>query len=215
MESKVVMLGAGGHARSVMDIALTECGYEFAGCLSGGGERDVLGVPVIGGDELLERLYADGVRKFFVALGDNQLRKKLFDRCIGLGMEPVNIVSRSAQVSGFAKLGRGVCVLRGAVAHTNVVLGDNCIVNTKASLDHDCVVGSHCHISVGVSICGGVLVGEGTLVAPGAVVRDGVAIGAGSVVGMGAVVTKDIPAGVVAYGVPAKVVQEFGQGGKE
>ncbi|MDL2238321.1 acetyltransferase [Christensenellaceae bacterium OttesenSCG-928-K19] len=208
MKEKLVMVGAGPHAVSVMDIAIDECGYDVVGCIDRDMSKIVLGIPVIGNDEMLPEIFRSGVRCFFVAMGNNQLREKLFKYCMEIGMEPANIISTSAQISRWAKLGKGICVLRNSVVHTQAEVGDNCIINTGATVDHDCNIGETCHISVGAHICGSVRIGAGTLVGPGSVIRDGVSVGENTVIGMGASVVCDIPAGVMAYGVPAKVVDK-------
>jgi UDP-N-acetylbacillosamine N-acetyltransferase len=97
----------------------------------------------------------------------------------------------------------------GSVVNPGATLGRNVIVNTCASVDHDCVLEDGVHISPGAHLGGGVTVGRGTWIGIGAVVRDHVMIGAGVTIGAGAVVVKDIPDGVMAYGVPARVVKEI------
>lgn len=208
MKTKVILIGAGGHARSVMDIALENDEYDFAGCLSNTGEKDVLGIPIIGGDEMLPELIQDGVKHFFVAIGDNKIRNKIFNRCISLGMTPVNIVSKTATVSKRAKIGGGVCILHHAVVHVNAEIGDNCIINTGATVDHDCKVGKSAHISAESLICGFSHVGEGTLIAPGVTVRDRMNVGNWCVVGLGAAVVNDIEDNIICYGVPARIIKK-------
>ncbi len=210
MKKKTVVIGGGGHARSVMDMALSSPGLEIVGCLDPHA-KEVLDVPVIGRDEDLDQLYAAGVRHAFVALGDNALRRKLYRVLKEKGFELVNIISENAVVSPRAELGQGICVMVGAVVNVNTVIGDNCIINTNCNIDHDCNIGAHCHIAPGVAMSGMVEVGAGTHIGTGAAVIDGITIGEWSYIGAGAAVVKDIPPRVLAYGVPARVIRKLGE----
>ncbi|MCI8622571.1 MAG: acetyltransferase [Provencibacterium sp.] len=207
----LLLIGAGGHARSVLDIAL-ENGQPVAGCLSPDYPtlRSVPGleeIPIIGTDNDLERLFREGHRKIFVAIGNNRLRGRLYRQALEIGFEPVNLISRYARVSRYARLGRGICVMAGAVINIGCTVSDNVIVNTNSSLDHDCTVGPSCHIAPGTAVSGGVSIGEGVQLGTGCSVIDGVSIGAWSFLGAGSVVVSDIPDHLLAYGVPAKRIQ--------
>jgi UDP-perosamine 4-acetyltransferase len=205
---KLAVVGAGGHARSVLDIALQNADYEIVGCIDPV-PGEVLGIPVIGGDSDLETLPARGVHCLFIALGDNRRRHILFDRALSLGFELVNIVSRQAVISPRVKLGAGICVMAGAILNVNTVVNDNCIINTACSIDHDCVIGKSSHVAPGVALSGTVHVGEGVHIGTGAAIIDRMSIGNWTYVGAGAVVVHDLPASVMAYGVPAKVIRKL------
>jgi UDP-perosamine 4-acetyltransferase len=205
---KLIVLGAGGHARSVLDILLQNDDFDLVGCINPV-PGEVLGQPVIGNDDQLGVLYSNGIRKIFVAIGDNRLRKELFHKVLSLGFEPVNIISRYAMISQRVNLGRGICVMAGAVLNVNTVIGDNCIINTRCSIDHDCSIGQSSHIAPGVTLSGSVQAGEGVHIGTGSAVIDGITIGAWSYIGSGAAVVKDIPAGVLAYGVPARIIRNL------
>lgn len=205
---KLAVVGAGGHARSVLDIALQNADYEVVGCIDPV-PGEVLGIPVIGTDGDLESLRSRGVPCLFIALGDNRRRHILFDRAVSLGFELANIISRDAVISPRAKLGAGICVMAGAILNVNTVINDNCIINTSCSIDHDCIIGKSSHIAPGVALSGTVHVGEGVHIGTGAAVIDRMSIGSWSYVGAGAVVVHDLPASVMAYGVPAKVIREL------
>jgi UDP-perosamine 4-acetyltransferase len=205
---KLIIIGAGGHARSVIDIALQNAQYEIVGCIDPT-PGDVLGIPVIGGDSDLESLLADGIQCVFVALGDNQRRHALFDRAVSMGFEPVNIVSRHAMISHRVQLGKGICIMAGAAINVNTVVNDNCIINTCCSIDHDCKIGKSSHIAPGVALSGTVNIGSGVHLGTGSAVIDRISIGDWSYIGAGAVVVRDLPPSVMAYGVPAKIIREL------
>jgi UDP-perosamine 4-acetyltransferase len=205
---KLIIIGAGGHARSVMDIALENGDYEIAGCIDPT-PGEVLGKPVIGNDADLETFFSQGMRYIFVAIGNNALRHRLFEKALSIGFEPVNIISRHTTISRRAHLGKGICIMAGAVINVNTVIGDNCIINTRCSIDHDCQIGKSSHIAPGVTLSGTVKSGEGVHIGTGASVIDGITIGDWSYIGGGAVVVDDIPPEVMAYGVPARVIRQF------
>jgi UDP-perosamine 4-acetyltransferase len=205
---KLVIVGAGGHARSVMDIALQSAEYEILGCIDPA-PGNVLGRPIVGKDEDLDEFFLQGVRHIFVAIGDNSLRDRLYNRAISIGFEPINIMSRYAIVSPRAQLGRGICIMPGAVVNVNTVIEDNCIINTRCSIDHDCYIGKSSHVAPGVTLSGTVKIGNGVHIGTGASLIDKVSIGDWAYIGGGAVVVDNIPAGVMAYGVPAKVIRKL------
>lgn len=201
---KLIIIGSGGHARSVVDIALQTGDFEIIGCISPT-PGEVLGIPVIGNDDDLPLFYGMGIRKIFVAIGDNYKRHILYNNAIILGFEPVNIISHFAIISPRANLGEGICIMPGAVINVNSSIGDNSIINTHCSVDHDCQIGKSCHIAPGVTLSGTVKTGEGVQIGTGASVIERITIGEWAFIGAGAAVIRDIPSGVLAFGVPAKV----------
>lgn len=142
---------------------------------------------------------------FLVAIGNNAIRRSIFDELRQRGGIGTNVVHRSAVISGDAHLGLGTLVCAGVVVNSGAQIGMNSILNTCASVDHDCRLGDHVHICPGVRLGGNVEVGSGTMIGLGAVVLPGVRVGPECIVGAGAVVRCDLPRRVVAYGVPARV----------
>jgi len=207
---RLIVVGAGGHARSVVDIALQIGEYEIVGCIAPV-PGDVLGVPVIGSDDDLASFFAKGIKYIFVAIGKNHRRYRLYNQAISMGFEPVNIISRQAVLSPRISLGKGICVMAGAVVNVNTSIGDNCIINTCCSIDHDCYIGMSSHIAPGATLSGTVKIGDGVHIGTGASVIDGKSIGDWSYIGSGAAVVKDIRSNVMAYGVPARIVRELNQ----
>lgn len=205
-ESSLYIFGAGGHGRVVAEIARA-AGIRVAGFLD---ENPALwgsavnGIPVVGDWTAVEELPADSL--FALGVGGNLERKRIADELARRGRAVRGLVHPSAVVAAHTDLGEGTCVGPLAVIHVNASVGRHCIVNTAAVVDHQARVGDFAHVSLNVSLGGGASVGEGSLVGTGASVLPGVAIGAWSQVGAGAVVTRDVPDGVVAYGVPARVM---------
>lgn len=124
------------------------------------------------------------------------------------GIELPVLTHPSAVCARDARVGIGSQLLAGSVVGARAMLGRCVIVNTNASVDHESMLGDGVHIAPGATLCGRVSIGQHTLVGPRAVVLPRVRIGEDSVIGAGAVVTRDVPDGVVAWGVPARIIRE-------
>lgn len=209
-----VILGAGGHARMLLECLLSLPDVEIAGILDPAFSlkgSDLCGVPVLGDDGLLGELAGQGVSHFVVGVGgvgNNLPRKKLFESALGKGLVPLEVRHPTAILSPSVARGNGCQFLPGGIVNTGVVLGANVIVNSGAIIEHDCVLGDHVHVATGAKLAGGVRVGEGAHIGAGATLRQGVVIGEFAIVGLGAAVVKDVPPQVTVMGVPAKIRPE-------
>jgi UDP-perosamine 4-acetyltransferase len=212
---KVIGLGAGGHARVVIDLLRLLLSYELVGLLDRAPElwnTEVLGVPVLGDDSLLPQLYAQGIHHTFIGLGtvgDTWPRRRLYELALQQGFEIVRAIHPQTVISPSVHLGRGPTVMAGAVINAAVRLGDNVIVNTGAIIEHDCVIGDHVHIATGARLASAVYVGEGTHIGIGASVRQRIRIGRNAIVGAGAAVVKDVLPDTVVVGVPARYLRSI------
>lgn len=206
----VIILGAGGHAKVLID-ALRLWSAELLGVTDadpGKKGQLLLGVPVIGNDEDIAQYPAETVRLVnglgSVRVGPN--RGRLFGCFKRDGYQFIHVIHPSAIIASDVVLSEGVQVMAGAIVQTGSRIGNNVIINTHAAVDHDCHIEDNVHISPGVTLSGGVLVGQNTHVGTGATVIQNIRIGSNCLVAAGAVVVRDVPDGATVVGVPAKEI---------
>lgn len=209
MKHRLLLMGGGGHCGVILDHLLQEKEYQVVGILDVNESlgKEVLGVPVVGTDKDLPKLFKQGIKHCFISagsVGNPAIRIKLHDLALRAGYQFPNVIHPSALISPRASLGQGIYVAPYAVINVNAVIGDQCIINTGAIIEHDCAIGDFVHVASGVVLSGGVKVGNFSHIGTGAQVIQYLHIGAKTVVGAGSVVTKNIRQGVVAWGNPCK-----------
>jgi sugar O-acyltransferase (sialic acid O-acetyltransferase NeuD family) len=203
LNKTLVIYGAGGHGKSVLDVAFA-CGIERFRILDDRpGPSDLLNWPV----ELASGFSAQHALpfEFIIAIGDNAIRRRCFDRLMAAGGIPIALVHPRACVSSFARIGPGSVIFGGVVINADARIGLNCIINTQSGIDHDTVVSDHAHIGPAAGLAGGVHVGCAAMIGMGARLLPGIEVGDEAVIGAGAVVCDNIPAHARAYGIPARV----------
>lgn len=200
----VAVIGAGGHAKVVIS-TLLESGCAVAAVFDDDPAKfgtQLLGVPVKGP---IPRLADEDCRRAVIAIGDNSVREKLANEIEGV--EWVTVVHPRAYVHPSARLKEGAVVFAGVIIQPDSSIGAHVIVNTGATIDHDCLISDYVHLAPGVRLAGGVEVGRGAFLGIGSVVIPNLHVGAWSVVGAGGVVTEDLPDNVTAIGVPARPIK--------
>ena len=202
----LLIIGAGGHAAVVVEIARAT-GWNPVAALDPGSQRDVVGVPVRGSDEILEAVLAEGnIAAGIVAIGDNTLRMRLAARLRSLHCPTPTLIHPSATISPTATLGGGTVVMAHAVINARAKVGADCIINTSAIIEHDCVLEDGVHAAPRSVMGGTCHLGTGTLFGIGAVARPGTRIGSRAIIGAGAVVVSAISDGAIVTGVPASAI---------
>ena len=191
---KITIIGASGHGKVAADIAKLR-GYDDIMFLDDDLARISCGpYPVVGGTDIT----VDG--DIFIAVGNPKDRRRL-----SRGRKPVTLIHPSAVVAEDAVIGAGTVIMAGAVINPGAVIGCSCIINTCASVDHDCVLGDFVHVAVGAHVCGTVTVGENAWIGAGSIVINNICICGNCTVGAGAVVVRDIDVPGTYIGVPAKL----------
>jgi sugar O-acyltransferase (sialic acid O-acetyltransferase NeuD family) len=189
----IILIGGGGHCKSVIDVIEQEGRFEIAGIvdkpeLLG---SNIFGYPFIGCDTDLDNL----VKKYQYALitigqiKSPSPRIKLFNLAIKAGFILPNIISPYAYVSKYSIIGSGTVVMHNAIVNASASIGDNCIINSKALIEHDCSISKHCHISTNATINGGVTVKTGCFVGSGSTTKESITIEENSFVKVGSLVT--------------------------
>jgi UDP-perosamine 4-acetyltransferase len=208
MSSPLLLIGAGVHAKVVIELLRAAGEHEIVGLVDLDLDAPpVLGVSVVATDADLSRLHQKGIKHAFVGIGDNQRRLQMGRYLREIGFEIANAVSPAAVVSVSARLGRGIAVMAGVVINADSRIDDFAIINTHASVDHDCWVAEGAHVAPGSTLAGNVKIGRLALIGAGATAIPGISIGENAIVGAGACVIRDIPAAARAWGVPAKIMR--------
>jgi sugar O-acyltransferase (sialic acid O-acetyltransferase NeuD family) len=175
--NRILLVGGGGHCRSVIDVIDLEGRFSVYGIIDKKeniGKR-ILNYEVIGTDEDLPNLKKE-IKYAFVTIGhiyNIEPRKRIFNLLKELGFEIPVIVSPLAHVSKYSFIDEGTVVMHHVIINSNVKIGKNCIINTKALIEHDCEVGDNCHISTGVILNGSVKVGCNSFIGSGAICVEG------------------------------------------
>ena len=191
-QANLVLIGAGGHSRSCIDVVEQEGRYKIAGLI--GLPHEVgskhFGYEVMATDTEMCKL-AEQYQFALIAMGQihtAEHRIRLYEQAQEAGFTFPTVVARTAYVSSHAKIGIGTIVMHGAIINAGVLVGNNCIINSSSLIEHDAHIEDHCHISTGAILNGNTSIGAGTFIGSGAVIKEGVSIGAYSLVGMGLMV---------------------------
>ena len=195
--NKIILIGAGGHAKSCIDVIEKTKKYKIIGLidnkLSVG--TKVLGYKVIGTDSELKYLFKRDIKFAHIAIGsikDSSLRKYLFVKLSEIGFKFPVIISPQALVSKYCYIDAGTIIMNHVIINTDVKIGKNCIINNKALIDHDCYIDDHSHIATSVTINSTVKIGKLCFVGSGSIIRQNITVQDSSFVNMGSIVLKDI-----------------------
>ena len=196
MKNKLIVIGDGGHARAIVDVALSTGEFEILAVL-GRDEANKKNWHQSGIDWVNEaeiQKYANSSALGIVGLGqikDPEPRVNAYERLVNLGIELATLVSPKAYVSKTSIIGKGTAVMHGAVVNAYAQIGVNTIINSMALVEHDANVGNHSHISTGAIVNGQSRIGDKSFIGSGAVLRQGISVGASCIVPMGSLVVSD------------------------
>lgn len=213
MMKSVVIVGAGGFGREVLEIFKDQNKiaktWDILGFIDDNEElhgKKINGYLVLGGLDWL-RKHSGNNFGCVCTIGACETRKQVVDRLQEIGANFCNAIHPSVIMSEFVELGKDVIICAGSILTVNIRIGDHVHIDTNCTVMHDAVIGSYCRLNPGVKINGNNCLGEGAYIGAGATFIQDVSVGGWSTIGAGAVVIEDIPERVVAVGVPAKVVK--------
>jgi UDP-perosamine 4-acetyltransferase len=209
----LVIFGAGGHGKVILDI-LKRNNIEITGFLDDDKSKantEFQNYPILGdlqycGSE--ESILGDKFQGI-VAIGDNKEREKVLTKLLNFGMVPYNAFHPKATIADDVTFGKGNAVMAGVIINPGSKIGNNVIINTACSIDHDNILEDHVQVCPGSHLAGEVTVKKYAFIGTGAIVNPGIKIGFNSIIGSGAVIIKDIPDNVVVAGNPSKIIKKL------
>lgn len=214
MNENILLIGGGGHCKSVLDSLLKLNRFKKIGIIDKKENlgSSVLGVPIIGCDDDLGSLFNEGYKYAFVSvgsIGDSSLRIKIFNLINDFGYDIPVIIDDSAVVSRNTVIEKGVYIGKNSIINAGACIKKGSIINSGSIIEHDCNIGSFSHIAPGAVLGGEVNIGDNTHVGLNTTIKQQVSIGSNSIIGMGSVVLKNIGDRVLAYGNPCQEVKEI------
>ena len=207
---KIVIIGAGGNSKVIIDIVLarSKMGEELQliGILDDDKAKTSLkGLPILGKVDMIKTLQAESDVYYINGIGDNYIRKSIFDKYGTI--QYYTAIHPSAIIGSGVTLEAGCIVMAGAIINADARIGKQALINTGAIIEHDNHIGDFAHIASGAATAGNVFVGECSMLGTGAKVIQGITIGSNVMIGAGAVVIRDIEDHVTAAGVPARIIK--------
>lgn len=212
MKTSVFILGGGGHAKPLLDCLLNDKQITVLGILDKNPHlqgQSIFGIPIVGDEDEILKHYDSSQIKLVNAIGSTHLtemRKNLFQKFKAANFHFLSVIHATAYIARDVILEEGSQLLAGSIVQPSARIGKNTIINTRASVDHDCIIGDHVHLAPGVVCCGNVKIGEGTHIGSGAVIRQGIIIANDCIIAAGAVVVDNIISKSKVAGIPAKLM---------
>lgn len=209
---RLLVVGVGGHGRELLDIVdavnATSQAVDLVGVVDERGDPGGFlvrrGVRLLGGNDAIHGTRADA---YAVGIGAPSGRRKINELAEEANLLPFSLIHPTVILGSDVRLGVGFLAAANAQVTTNVTVGRHVHLNLGATISHDCVLGDYVTLSPGCHVSGEVHIGDAVTLGAGAVIKPGVSIGAETVVGAGAAVISDLPPGVTAAGVPARVIR--------
>lgn len=211
MSKKLLLIGGGGHCKTVIEAIESQSCYDEIGIIDvyENVGKQILSRKIVGTDLELNRFFNDGFKEAFIAMGsigNPYKRIRLYQQLKKLGFLLPIISHRSANISQYASIAEGSFIGKNAIINADTTIGKCTILNTGCIIEHDCMIGDFVHIAPGAVISGNVSIGKETHMGAGSIVRQNTTIGDYAIIGMGSVVVKDIESHSVAFGNPCRKV---------
>lgn len=204
MNKRLILIGASGHGKVIADIAKKNGYSEIAFLDDNEAITQCSGYAVLGKIDAAVR-FSDC--DFVVSIGNAKVRQRLQEQLERDCLSVVTLIHPNAVIADDVKIGNGTVVMAGAVVNPEATIGKGCIINTCASVDHDCIIEDYVHVSVGTHVAGSVQIGARTWMGAGVTVSNNVEITQDCMIGTGAVVVRDITESGTYVGVPVKKVK--------
>lgn len=209
----ILLLGSSGHAKVVIDIIEKENIFKIAGIIDPTLQPNIqiMGYPILGKESDIPNIIKkNNISGFLVAIGDNCLREKVVTNVkeICPTLPFVSTIHPSANIGKNVTIGCGTVIMAGTVINPDSNVGEFCIINTNASLDHDCSLGNFSSLAPRVVTGGNCIIGDRCAIGIGAVLTHGISIGKDTVIGAGSLVMENFGDCIVAYGSPAKKIRD-------
>lgn len=208
----IVLIGGGGHCKSVIDTIKSSNEYNIIGILDikeKVGTR-ISNIKIIGTDDDMEKIYKSGIKHAFItigSIGNPNLRIKLYKEAKDIGYKIPCIIDKTSIISPNLTIKNGTFIGKGVIINSGVKIGENTILNTGSIIEHDCEIGSYVHIAPGTTLSGNVIIGNRSHIGTNSTIIQNINIGEDSIIGAGSVVIKDIENNKKAYGNPCQEVK--------
>lgn len=194
---KIILIGAGGHAKSVVDSIEQAAEYEIVGFSDNPiSHKEIYrDYKVICTDEDLEKIYTAGVKNAFITvgyMGNSSVREKIYNKLRSIGFNIPTIIDSSAVIARDVKIGAGCFIGKTAVINSQARIGDLGIINTAAVIEHECDIGFNVHLAGNSILCGNVTVGNDVFIGAGSVVIQGINIGSDVIIGAASTVIHNV-----------------------
>lgn len=199
---KALLYGASGHAKVICSI-FESMNVHVDGIFDDNKKFDLLNnYKVLDGYNCS---YKPNL-SILISIGDNEIRKKISEK---VSHSFLNAIHSTSIIDDISKIGLGTAIFQSATIQRDVFIGMHCIINTNASVDHDCIIENFVHIAPSATLCGNIKVGEGSLIGANATILPNIKIGKWCIIGAGSVITKDIPDFSLITGIPGKIIKSL------
>ncbi len=206
-KESIYIYGGGGHGKVILDIILSAYGRES---IAGVFDDDPLKIgQLFYGTRVLGPIqeFKNPVKKLILAIGENKTRKIKSEICNKFTEKFITLIDPSALISDSVRIKEGTVVMPGVHINADAEIGQHCIINTGAIIEHDCIVMDYAHIAPGVTLTGAVQIGFMSLIGANSTIVPGIKVGDDCLIGAGSIVTQDIPDKAIARGNPARVIE--------